>query len=292
MKTHYSLRCLTLAFIGLLATSAHAESSVWKISKGKNYFYLAGTVHLLTAQDYPLPEAYNTAYNDAAKIILETDLSTTQTTEFKSRLIEVMTYSDERTLASELSPQTYLKLQDFMAARQIPIANFAKLKPWSVALMLTMLEYQRLGMMPHFGVDAYFNTLARTDRKPVSGLETAEAQIHFLRSMEAIDPDKNVQYTLRDLHRLPEYVQTMKKSWRSGDIDAYSDNAFLEEMKKDFPHIYQTIVVSRNRSWMKQLPLLLHDNDKELVLVGLLHLVGKEGLLYQLDRQGFKVEQL
>lgn len=284
--------CAALVSFNLFTYNALAESSVWKVSKGKNYFYLGGTIHLLTADDHPLPDEYSVAYKDSNTIIFETDLIATETPEFQTKLMAAMTYSDERTLASELTPGTYRKLEEFMALRQVPIANFSTFQPWGVSLIVTMLEYQRLGMMPNYGVDSYFNNLALADSKQTLGLETPEEQLSFLTSMAVIDPNKSIEYTLRDLEHLPEFIQLMKKSWLNGDLEALSTHAFVVQMKMEFPEMYDTIVTSRNKAWMKQLPSLVDDNNKEFVLVGAMHLNGKEGLLDQLKTQGFKIEQL
>ena len=84
----------------------------------------------------------------------------------------------------------------------------------------------------------------------------------------------------------------MKKSWRSGDLEALSAHAFVVQMKKEFPEVYNALVTNRNNTWMKALPLLTDDSNKAFVLVGAMHLSGKEGLLNQLKTQGFKVEQI
>ena len=51
-----------------------SQSSVWKVSKGENTLYLAGSIHFLRPSDYPLPLEYETAFEKSDKLILETDL--------------------------------------------------------------------------------------------------------------------------------------------------------------------------------------------------------------------------
>ncbi len=282
--------CALLISFNLLACSAFAESSVWKISKGKDYFYLGGTIHLLTAEDHPLPGEFNAAYKDSSIMFFETDIVATQSPGFQSKLMSAMMYSDDRTLASELNKKTYRKLEAFMLSRQIPIENFVRFQPWGVSLVITMLEYQRLGMMPDYGVDAYFNNLAVSENKKVESFETGEEQIGFLLSMAELNPNLCIEYTLRDLENLPGFITFMTKSWRSGDVESFSKNALLIQMKMEFPEMYNVMVTNRNNNWMKQLPSLIDSSAKEFVLVGVMHLNGKEGLLNQLKNQGFKVE--
>ena len=50
----------------------------------------------------------------------------------------------------------------------------------------------------------------------------------------------------------------------------------------------------RNRTWLPKLEALLGDNAKDtiLVVVGAMHLVGKDGVVKMLADKGYKVERL
>lgn len=292
MSIRNAILCALLVSANLLADCAFAASSVWKVSKDKNYFYIGGTIHLLSEQDHPLPDEFNLAYNDASKIFFETDLAAAATPEFQSKFIAAMTYSDDRTLNSELEPAIYRKLADFMTSRHMPIDQFSKFQPWGVSLMIVLFEYQRLGMRPNFGVDAYFNDRALSDHKKIMGLETPDEQLNFLKSMAGMDQNAGIEYTLRDLQRLPDSIAAMKENWRSGDLESLAESAFMVQMQEEFPQIYNSIVTNRNNAWMEQLVRLTEDRETEFVLVGAMHLYGQEGILNQLAAQGFTVEQL
>ena len=45
----------------VVSTAALAETSVWKVSKGSDYLYVAGTVHLLPESAFPLPAEFAAA---------------------------------------------------------------------------------------------------------------------------------------------------------------------------------------------------------------------------------------
>lgn len=286
-----SCAILMMAF-GILASSTYADSSVWKISKDGKYFYLGGTMHLLNAQDHPLPKEFIKAYKDSDKLIFETNMADTKTPEAKQKFSSAMAYSAAKTLKHDLNEETYLKLEQFLAERKIPIENVARLKPWAVALMITMIEYQKAGMMPEYGVEEYFNKLAMADNKALGYLESIDEQIAFLESMEKIEPNMMIDYTIRDLDELPQTVKSLKDSWRNGDIDSLAINNSIAQMKTEFPEIYDALLVNRNNDWMSDLSALNNNDTKEFVLVGALHLSGKEGLLNQLRLAGFKIDQL
>ncbi len=281
-----------LAFIFMTPATASAQSSVWKVSKDGKYFYLGGTIHVLNPQDYPLPNEFATAYADADKLIFETDIAASKEPAFQQKFVSMMLSSDKKSLTNHLNKATYQKLKSYLAARNMGIEHFAKLQPWAIALSLSVIEYQRLGMVPEYGVEEHFFKKALADNKTLGQLETLEEQMASIQSMGDIEPNLMIDYTLRDLEQLPEFAAVLKENWRSGNIESFTSNKLVMQMRTDFPTLYTTLVINRNNNW---LPALTSLNDNELiefVLVGTLHLNAKEGLIQQLQQAGFKVDQL
>ena len=155
-----------------------------------------------------------------------------------------------------------------------------------------MQESVKLGMAQQYGVDSHFHQLASVDEKIIQSLETPEQQLEFLQALAKIDGDINIDYTLRDLGQLPKIIEELKRGWRSGDLTLLENNVSVVQLRDEYPEVYQALLVTRNNNWMKQLVTLFNDNAIEIVLVGAMHLVGQEGLVNQLQLQGFNVEQL
>lgn len=292
VKIKLWLAYLLLVGLSVISQVTQAQSSVWKISKGQDHFYLGGTLHLLSETDYPLPDEFDQAYQASDTLIFETSLEAMEDPAFQQLFMSAMTYIDERTLESSLKPGTYRSLLRYMLSRKIPIQQFSKFKPWGVSLMISMLEYQHLGMLPQYGVDRFFSEKAMKDDKGIKALETPEQQLTFLSSMAQVDPNVSINHTLRELKRLPNMLDEITEAWRTGDMNTFAQSAYVEDMKKLFPKVYQTILVKRNNNWLKLLPKLIGNDEKEFVLVGTMHMVGEEGLLAQLKRRGYTVEQL
>ena len=292
MTTRHTFGIFALLVSVIIAPHVQAFSSVWKISKGEDYFYLGGTIHVLSPADYPLPSEFDRAYEDAGTLIFETDMSELESPDFQAKFLEALQYNDGRTLNDELNPQTYRKLEAYLKSRGIPAAGLAKFQPWGLSLMIALIEYERLGMEPALGVDNHFHNRALADGKRTLGLETADDQLQAINSMENMDPNTVIEYTLRDLKQLPEFARFMKEAWRSGDVEAFSTDPMAVQMKDDFPLMYDALLVRRNNAWMKTLVTLTDNDQREFVLVGAMHLNDDDGLLSQLVDEGFLVEQL
>ncbi len=78
-------------------------------------------------------------------------------------------------------------------------------------------------------------------------------------------------------------------AWRAGDARALE--RMMAEEFKDSPGLFRTLTTERNRRWMQTLTGLLGEDQDYLVVVGALHLVGRDGLVELLRRQGYTVVQ-
>lgn len=275
---------------GLLTSLAQAESPVWKVSKGEHYLYLGGTFHMLAATDYPLPSGFDTAYADASILVFETDIRALHTPVFRQQLMNALMFADGQTLQTVIRPQTYSDLRDYLHSRHMDIGQFDLFKPALVTLSLTLMELHRLGL-DSMGVDQHYSQLAERDQKPLKQLESLDQQVAFLASMAEGREDDLLSYTLRDMLDLPITIELLRNAWRHGDIQGL-EGVGLVGMMKDFPTVYTSLVLDRNRAWLPEIEAMLADEGVELVLVGGLHLAGEDGLLNQLQQRGYTLQQL
>jgi len=278
------------AVLALLTMVVGAESSVWKVTDGEGVLYIGGTIHLLTAEDYPLPVEFDQAYAASDHVVLETDITQLNQPEFQVKLLSELMYTGDSDLSSQINPQTEQALTEFALSRNIPIEMLMRFKPGMLSMSLTIMEMQRLGLAGT-GVDTHFSVLATSDQKPLGQLETVEQQISFIANMGQDQVDKFVMYTLRQIDQLPILLSSMKVAWRSGDMDTI-DDIITAEMKSDFPEVYNKLIVHRNASWMPQIEAMLDSEEVEFVLVGAGHLTGDSGLLHQLSEKGYGIDQL
>ena len=103
-----------LATLLLLSAVSHqvlAKSSVWKVSKGDDYIYLAGTVHILPPSEFPLPLEFDKAYKDADEIVLEVKLPADDDTTFQTKMMQALTYAGDTKISDFTSAQTYAQLK-------------------------------------------------------------------------------------------------------------------------------------------------------------------------------------
>ncbi len=267
-----------------------AAAPVWKVSKGKNYLYLGGTIHMLSKGDYPLPAAFENAYKDSGTVVFEVDLAQINSPQFIQKLLFENMYKGDDDLTQHLKPATLKKLEQFLKGRGMTLEPFKKMKAGFLTLMLTTVEMQRMGM-DEAGVDQYYNDKAVKDGKSIAQLESAEEQLRFITNMGFGNEDELILHSLEEMDSIDEVMAAMKSSWRKG---ALSDLEKMEmaEMKSEFPDLYRELLVDRNNNWMPQIKAMFDTVEIEFVLVGALHLAGEDGLLHKLEKAGYKIQKM
>lgn len=279
---------LTFCLIILLVTSQTLfAASVWQVSKNSQSFYLVGTVHLLSESDFPLPEAFDTAFKASNHLIFETDLAKLTSPAGMNLLMSQNTYKPGQNLQQVLSKTVYQELKNKAIERNWPLTSIEQFKPAFAAIMLATLELQRLGAAST-GVDMHYLQLAQRQQKKFSGLETLEEHLGVMTALNALDADSIISATLKDLAQTETMLAQMKSAWRSGNITEL-ENLFLSDMKT-FPEMYNIMLVNRNHAWMEKLEQL--NEPGLMVLVGALHMVGDDGLLKLLADRGYSIKQL
>nr|WP_321353794.1 TraB/GumN family protein [uncultured Draconibacterium sp.] len=273
----------------LISLSAYSQSSVWKVEGNGAEFYIGGSIHILRAQDYPLPDEFYEAYNKCSILTTEMDINDANSAQNMLKMQQSLIFQDDKTLSSVLNKEVYNKLDSISKAMDLDIKLMDKLKPSMISMMLTLQSLQKLGVTER-GVDSYFTGKAISDEKTLLFLETFDEQLSFIESMGEGNENEFMLYTIKDIENNENEFVDLIEHWKRGEQELMLKQ--LQDYKQNYPDIYETIVVDRNNAWMIHLENYLKTPEIEFVIVGAMHLVGSEGVLNQLKQKGFKVSQL
>lgn len=292
MKRHSPIPRFVTAFsIALLpALSIQAGSCLWKATSTNGTVYLQGSVHLLTDGDYPLDPAIEAAYAKSDTLVFETDLKAMLAPETQQLILARALLPDRRTLEGELDPDVYAILSGKLAEAGLPADAIQKFKPWFATMTLMMLRMQAMGFDPDLGLDQYFHRKAMADRKTEVGLEGIEFQINLFDALSEGNQNGYTMYALAELEQLETMLDDIMKAWKQGNIDQLG--ALTIESFKEYPGMYEKFVTDRNKIWVEKIDRLVSMNKNCMVVVGVAHLAGREGLFELLKAKGYVVEQL
>lgn len=283
-------RFLTLFILLFSFQLSFADSSVWSVTNGKNTVFLAGTIHVLKPEHYPLPKEFEQAYKEVKWLVFETNINEVEAPEFIQQFSRAMLLPEGDSLAKHISAKSYQALKAYAKTKQLPIENLDQLRPQMISLIISLSEIEALGYDAE-GVDSFFNKKAELDNKIVSHLESVEQQLAFIVNMAKDDEDGLISQTLKDLPKVKDMMEGIQQAWQTGDRQKLFDFG-LKDMLIDSPSMYRDIVKKRNDNWMPAIENLIKHPEKKLIMVGSLHLIGEDGLLQRLEKKGYKVEQL
>jgi uncharacterized protein YbaP (TraB family) len=272
-----------------LSLSVAADTSLWKVQGHTSVTYIGGTCHVLRKTDYPLPEEFVKAYEDSDIIVFETKIDELNRPETQEMIIKKGCYNDNLSLDKVLSPQTYDLLKRYCETSGIPVFSLNKFKPSMVVLTLLGLELQKLGI-DQTGVDNYFYHKATTAGKKIEGLESVKEQIEFVLSMGEGSEDDFIDHAIKELKKTRQILNELIAAWKQGDEDKLY-KLCLAPMKKEYPNLYETLIADRNHEWLSKIEHYLQTSQNELILVGVGHLVGADGIIEHLIKSGYKVNK-
>ncbi|HWN94175.1 MAG TPA: TraB/GumN family protein [Methylomirabilota bacterium] len=276
----------------------HVASGVWRIRGVQNTVYLVGTSHVVATNQIPFPSPFYAAYEDSREIYVEADPNSLLT---MLRLVPkalqwVKSHQAElvcpkgRTVADYLSPATVERLRAFYGK------DYEKKSRMTPLFLAWVAENTGRHGGDNGGVEEVFALLARKDGKPIRTLDDdsvidvavavmEESLLQLKRDIAQRGADAVVEESI-----LSDEKDLDDKVWRQGDLAALEPK--LAEMKNEAPAIYEKLLPERNQKWLPKLKRALHSKRNVMVLVGVAHMGGKEGLLQLLQDAGFKPEQM
>jgi len=284
--------CSWLLFVGLFGgvTAARADAPVWAIKGQKNTVYLAGSVHLLPASDSRLPAAFDKAYADSAALVMEIDMDDLNPMDAQGLMLENGIFTGDETLSGVIGKARFEKLQKQVDGMGIPGEALERFQPWMAAMTIEQLELMKLGFDPNSGVEMQIANHAKGDHKEITGFETMQEQLGMLAHMSMPDQVKFLDLTLDELQDARSELNDLLGAWRACNASKLA--SMLSEEYGQAPALYSTLVSDRNRRWTPRIEKLLKDDKNYMIVVGTLHIVGKNGLLDLLKSEGFASRQL
>ena len=251
--------------------------------------FLLGSLHVLKSDAYPLAKAIDDAYSVSQKLVFETDLKGMLDPAVQAKMVDLGRYPEGQTIFQHISTEMRSALKKKMTDLGMPLEQFGRFRPWFLALTMTVLEMQRLGFSPDFGIDVHFYGRAAADQKEIGFLESIEFQLNLLGRMNELDQHAFLGQTLKDLDIAAQMADDMLKFWKMGNCDSLY--AILFKSFEDYPQIENRLLRQRNQDWAKQIEEMMGEGKNILVIVGAGHLVGPGSVVAILKEKGYEVEQ-
>lgn len=272
------------------ATAAPASAPIpflWQVKGPQATHYLLGSIHLLPESTHPLPDSLERAYVAVERLVLETDPEALASPEVQQRFLSAA-YRDTGNPAQQFGESLTQKLKAQAQQSGLPSTVCDAYRAWFCALTLEIIAFQRAGFEAQYGIDQHFHERGIEDDKGFAFLEATEQHLSLFTGMNPVDGRALLTETLESLGPgAADAPKEMLAAWTANDMS--SIELQLAELQQHAPAIYARLMHDRNQVWLPQISGFFKSEVPTLVIVGAAHLVGPEGLLAELGREGWSL---
>ena len=280
---------LRFALAFLLATSgviARVDgASVWKVT-GPNggTLYLGGSIHALHSTEYPLPPAYNRAFDASTRLSFEVDRQALR--DSSKGLVKAGEYPPGDSLKNHVDPRTYAYVKRYFALVGVPEQKFSTYRPWLIAAILESAPKQNFML----GVERFFQEKAAAAHKPIESLESIQEHMAPFVGLSEREGEALLLIHFINLGRTDLSSSNMMGPWRRGDADSLARQ--LHDVYREFPAFADRLLGQRNRRWIPRIEGYLKSGQVYFVIAGAGHMGGSDGVIALLRSRGYVIEQL
>ena len=279
---------------GLGEASLPRRGQLYKVTLDGKTSYLFGTIHVGKDGFYPLDAEASRALQNSRALVIELDIR--ENASFQQAMALHGRYPAGDKVQNHLRPETLQKLAPALARAGMSLQSVQQFKPWLIANLLVGVELDARGFKRAQAVEYALLAAAQEQDKAVRQLESAEYQLGLFDTLDARQQEQYLVESLADL----ESGTAMKKSlalieaWNAADIPgiqaawrtATSGNSIGAEFMQ------RVLLGKRNPEMAANIERIMQQDQIAFVGVGLLHLIGDDGLPQLLKRRGYQVEQL
>ena len=234
--------------------SANAAPAMWVIRDKDSTIYLIGTVHLLRHETEWASPKLDKALAESSELWLEVPDADDQ--QLAAQLIQRYGVDSKKPLSQKLSFIEKEKLSKLAADYHIPAGNLETLQPWTVAMIFAVLPIQKAGYDPNSGVDRILQNKAKEKGEKIEGFETLEEQVRLLADLPEKEQIAFLDDTFEDVAEGIEKLDKIAVAWVNGDTRTI-DDLLVREMKKEYPTLYEKLIVERNVRWSEKIEKML-----------------------------------
>jgi hypothetical protein len=171
------------------------------------------------------------------------------------------------------------------------MATMARFRPWLATLTLSAHVAQAAGFEGALGVERVIIPIAREQKDKILTMETPEAQVKALATLDGPEVLDNFDLTIADLTDFSGKITPQLTAWRTGDVAAL-DRLSAAPMRAMAPAAYRAILVNRNANWVPRIETWLKGKGNYFVAVGAAHLAGPDSVLAMLEKKGIKARRV
>jgi uncharacterized protein YbaP (TraB family) len=205
-------------------------------------------------------------------------------------LIQQYGIDPSKPLYSWLTPSDRERLSQAAKIAGVPEDSLQPFRPW---LAGQALEGAFFGARGFNGKNADQVLVAEAAEAGILVSSEFATKEDAARWFSDLPPEQEVQYLRYILDEIltgHDEDQLIYREWAGGKDSRAAES--VAKMKKLYPELYRSLVVSRNRAWVPQIRSMLTQPKPTMVVVGMYHMAGPDNIQAQLRANGLRVKRI
>jgi len=277
-----------LLLAGCAASEVEARPPVWVVRDADSELVLFGSVHVLPPGLDWRPEQLDAALAKADDLWFELPIDPASEAKVGQLAVAHGLLPEGQSLSSLLSPEGRKRLEAASTDLGLSLAMLDRLEPWFAEVALAGAQFQKAGANASSGVEKTISASAPASARR-RAFESPEEQIAIFDAAPLPEQIASLEQSLVELNDNPKAYDELVAHWMAGDLKALDEDA-LGPLRTAAPGLYARLVTDRNERWLRALKARLDGSGRTVVVVGVGHLVGQDGLPTRLRALGYEVE--
>lgn len=266
-----------------VSAGEYDQGLLWQVERHGKVSWVFGTMHNDDRRVTYLPEPVEAAFAKARSVVLEINPE-----QGNERAASAMLFRDGRDLERVAGATLYRTVSDAMLARGVPREATRTMKPWAVAVALSM---PRLSSGEFLDLMLYRRAVA--EDRPIHALESAEEQLALFESLTMEEQLSVLRDTVAILDRLPGMIDRLTRAYVARDLAGMM--SILDEQQPGDAELAarfeKALILDRNRRMTARMIRRLREGGA-FIAIGAAHLYGDQGIPALLAKRGYRVTRL
>jgi uncharacterized protein len=271
----------------IAATAAARGPLFWRAKRGNATVYLLGVAE---AKDRSwLTPTIKSAFEQSSALWEE--IAPPPSLEHVNQLYEQYGFDSQRTFFDALDRPVRERAERYVAELGIDSKSIEHMRPWRAYYVFASAFGARTRAAAASERDYPDRVLLGLAKKSGKSLRYEHPSFDaFVQFLAGMSDEAQSQYIAWLLDYFDSEMQGRRPdagyAWMTGGGDTSS----LDRMRKQ-PELYRVMQIERNRAWARQITTLLSAEGTSFVAIGLLHVLGPDGIPHQLMSMGVDLQE-
>ena len=278
------LLSLTTLSASAVSQTSGGKHCLWRITNAKASVYLLGSIHILRANDYPLPTVIDQAVQQAQQFYFEIDPN--KFDEYHRDVDAASRLPHGVEIKDRVHPKTWNYLRTTARGGNFDWIHY---KAWAIAQNVLAYPMHELFSLD-LGVDNYVVKKAKARGRPMRGLESAAEHAAIFAGMNDVESESYLLRAIVYAGQTEGQIRDGIAAWKVGNTGKLA--ALQEPPVREAPGLNARFLQWRNDRWLPVIENVAKSNTPTLIVAGAAHFSGAHSVLSLLRERGYQIEQL